>query len=188
MDSSERNANHMSDLHFYRADEELTLALRQLRQDSAEFVERVIKPFVAEFPDNEPVQSNWNHQIIGFRDGKLDAPPPEGLSRNKKRDYLIPKSGKIGESWHARLLALNERPTLSDVLKTFGIPREEWRSDLGKVFLVNYADFEEEGVVIYLGCELSEVPPCLTPIKRSEGYAMQERYKETHDEQSTEPA
>lgn len=171
----------MTELYFYRASTELAERLRAYTEAAAYYRDKIVRPFVELHPNNEAVQSNWTKKVIGFRDGTPNDSAPEGLSRNQKRNYLIPKRGQAGDYWHSKMVELNERkPLLSAVLDEFNIPREVTRPELSKMFMVDFTDFGGDDVLIYLGCELESVPAALTPIKRSEGYAIQERYREAH--------
>lgn len=109
-------------MHAYRASDDLASALRTWRAEAAEFQRDVIGAWDAEHPDT---RSRWVSGVsglrcVGFTDpGDIAAPP--GLSRNRQRDYLIPKRGAAGDPWREAMGRLNQCPPVAGVWRRFGI-------------------------------------------------------------------
>lgn len=167
----------MSDRYFYRANADLAAALRQMAVDRREYWDRVIKPYRDEHPDNAPM---WRSSLacVGFADGNPDEDPPAGLSRSQRRNHLIPVRGKPGDSWRQRMAEFNKLPNHEKVLRQYDVPTEVFGPD--RLYFTSWMDLDEgkgddgPNVVVYLGYEFAPVPAALTPMKRSEFYALHE--------------
>jgi hypothetical protein len=173
----------MAEFYFYRADDALTAALREHHRKLKEHYDEVVAPFKAAHPDNDPIIRNPFGTIIGFRDGKPSDPPPTGLSRAQRRDHLIPVKQAAGDPWREAMKDLTPPSNAQRILETFGI-REQIAAKDGRSYLCwpNFLDLTtgevDDGVVIYMSVEMDKVPDCLTPMRRSEFYALEEKHND----------
>lgn len=166
----------MTELRAYRANEGLTAAWREHVTQRDQHIEQVVKPFVADHPNNAPmVDSRQN--VIGFSDGDSKNPPPKGLSRSQNRTYLIPVRGKAGDEWRAWKEKLAFERTDRQVLLEFCLDSQLYTGSDGRHYLgrPNVVDFGVDGVFVYMGYELDPVPQAVSPVKLSVFYAAQER-------------
>jgi hypothetical protein len=171
----------VSELHFYRARPDLAAALRAFAIAREEFVDTVVKPFIAEHPLHEPQINSWSQGVIGFADGAPNDLPPVGLSRSQRRGYLIPARGAAGQGWRDHIARLNAAPKLPAVLGEHGVP--ELVEDLGHglIYLVRWMDFGGDDCVIYVGAPFDEKVDAVEPMKRSEFYALREAHGARQD-------
>lgn len=169
----------MSEIYPYRANEELAEALRDFEVQRRQHIAQVVKPFVAEHPNNEPLVDN-RERVLGFADKDRTNPPPAGLSRSQRRAYLIPVKGKPGAVWREWMDKLNLPTTEGDVLHEFGFREQLYAGSDGRHYMgrPSAVDFGDDGVFVYMGCEISPLPDCVEPVKLSEFYAAQERAQE----------
>jgi hypothetical protein len=173
---SSREEDSVSEIYAYRANDELTKAWREYQAQRDEHIKAVVDPFVAKYPNHTPLVDNWQ-KIIGFSDGDPKNPPPAGLSRSQRRNYLMPARGKAGDEWREWMKKLAFPTRRSEVLREFGLGDRLYVGSDGRHFLGHPAavDFGEDGVFVYMGCEIDPLPECVTAVKRSEFYAAQER-------------
>ncbi len=113
----------MSDVHAYRASDELAAGLREHDAADAEFRSRVMA-WDAEHPDHH---SRWarspfgaDMHFMGFYDGTDEV--PAGLSRAKARESLRAKRGPDGQAWREVEQWMSKRPLIERVLRDFEIP------------------------------------------------------------------
>lgn len=163
---------------FYRASDKLAADLRAYAVAREAFLDEVVRPWMVEHPDHEPIQNSWSQRALGFRDGRPNDPPPEGLSRAQSRDYLIPKRGKSGEPWRQRLAKFDRQPKRDDVFDKHAVPTQQLTGN--RLCLTSFVDLNDDTVVVYSGAELSS--PALAPMKRSEFYALHEAAMERDGE------
>lgn len=169
----------MGEIYAYRANDELTEAWRSVIADRARHIETVVEPFQEEHPNHHPLVNNWE-RVLGFTDGAPHEPPPAGLSRSQRRNYLIPARGKAGDVWRDHMRRIDLPCTKGELFKKFGLGEQLYVGSDGRHFLgkPNAVDFGEDGVFVYTGYEIETVPECLSPVKLSEFYAAQERAQE----------
>lgn len=179
----------MSDVWFYRPSAELAAALRDYEAQRTRHIETVVRPFVKQYPDNEPLVNSLSNQVIGFKDGKPEDPPPEGLSRSQRREHLIPVRQAAGDPWREWMRKLELPVRREQVFRRFGCDAvmgmsmvHEGRAAMHYPNFVDFGD-DEGGMFVYYGTELPTVPESLTPVKRSEFYAIQEAYEERRETQ-----
>lgn len=171
----------MSELFFYRANVELTADLRAYRDIRDAWWDRVVAPYAAQHPDNQPLWSRTGGQstCVGFADDKPDEPAPAGLSRAKTRTYLRPARGKPGDEWRELIDTFNTAPQLSEVFQRFGLGPVLGATSGGQgvLYSPNWLDLAmvDGPVVVYIGHEYATVPDCLEPMPRSEFYALHEK-------------
>lgn len=170
----------MGESFFYRASDELAADLRGYAKDAKVHFDEVVEPFRKAHPDNGPVVNSWGRRTIGFADDKRDVDPPKGLSRSQKRTFLIPVRGKAGDEWRKAMDVL-QAPWIDLVYRKHDVPTEV--IDGNRLYRVNWMDFGTDGVVITIGTEIGEAP-ALTPMKRSEFYALYEAHQENVRERS----
>lgn len=175
----------MSEIYAYRANDELTKAWRDYQGQRDEHVKTVVDPFVAEHPNHTPLVDNWQ-KIIGFADKDRKNPPPAGLSRSQRRNYLIPVRGKPGNERREWMKKLSFPKRRSEVLNDFGLGDRMYTRSDGRTYLghPSAVDFGDDGVFVYMGCEITPLPDCVTAVKLSEFYAAQERAQERHEKAS----
>jgi len=171
-----------NEFHFYRADDALTAALREHHRQIKEHYDQVVAPFKDAHPDNDPIIRNPSGVIIGFRDGKPGDPPPNGLSRAQRRDHLIPVKQAAGDPWREAEKTLTPPSNEQRVLRGFGVSEQTSTKSDGRTYLCWPGSIDlttgesDDGVVIYMSAEMDPVPHCLTPMRRSEFYALEEKH------------
>jgi hypothetical protein len=177
----------MSERHFYQAGRLLATALRGYSASFGLFTETVVKPWMAEHPGSDPVLNLIGQQVIGFKDEAAGKLPPAGLSRNSRRDFLIPVRGAAGQPWRDAMAKFNKAPKLRDILRFFEIPSEILTG--GGLYVVNWMDFlpdVSDVVVLYVMGELPENKH-LTPMKTSEFFVLYEKAREIKNERAQTP-
>lgn len=171
--------------NYYRASEKLTAAIRDFRERRQIFTRDVINPWMEKHPNQSPWVNTWTGRIVGFADDASHLPPPEGLSRSSRRDYLIPVRGKAGDPWLEQLKVLRGFPFLEDeVWRPFDIPAEYLDLAKNVLHLTVFVDFADEGGMVVVGspAQFDPLPEDLTPMKTSEFYRLAEAYEENHPE------
>jgi hypothetical protein len=178
---SSREEDSVSEFFAYRANDELATAWRDLMAKRDQHIETVVRPFQEQHPNNHPLVDSWE-KVLGFADGDRKNSPPAGLSRSQRRSHLIPVRGRAGDVWREHMARLALPATRYQLLRDFGL-KEQMYSRNGQTFLgrPDALDFGEDGVFVYTGYEIADVPECLTPVKRSEFYAAQERAVERQE-------
>jgi hypothetical protein len=170
-------------MYAYRPSELFAEAWRQNEIKRDAFIENVVKPWNAEHPDNPVLWRNNPFDIdchpCGFRDGKPDDPPPPGLSRSKRRGYLIPRNGAPGISWRAVIETFNQQPLRSDVYRLFEVPmRIPVEAGDGSHFMRPVC-MENLGGQLFVACMVEVQARELTPIKLSDYYLAKEAVENT---------
>lgn len=181
----------MSDLHAYRASDELAAALREYHSQRFEF-ERSVAEWDRE---HEATKLMWAHSGFstdrtptGFTDSDRKSPPPKGLSRAQTRVELIPVRGRAGNEWRDVLTRFNAYPTIQPLWDRFGVPSHTWKAGPGfssRITAVDYGDAGDDGVIVYAEGDLTvstsdrngdaqELSAHLAPISLSEFYRIKE--------------
>jgi hypothetical protein len=115
--------------HAYRASDEFTAALKARNEENMRFFREVIEPWDDAHPDTRSLWArnsfSLERRCVGFSDPGGTA-PPEGLSRNREREELLPKRGKAGEPWRKALAALNRNPSIGPVFTAYGVDPLVW--------------------------------------------------------------
>jgi hypothetical protein len=163
----------MPDKYAYRASKELAAALNDYDQACRVFQHEVIDPWEAAHPE---VNSLWvihfvDTVVVGFSD--LGGDVPEGLSRAKNRQELLPKRGASGQPWRDALTLLGKRPRLSTVFRKFGIDTTILCVDQGRRYTAGLAA-TPLGTFIFWGMEHPNPGEHLTPVPLSVFYTARE--------------
>lgn len=186
----------MSDLHAYRASDELAAALREHAAADDAFCREHVEPFDRDNPGHELLWARramtMDKRAVGFCDGEDDV--PSGLSRASTREELRPKKTEAGQAWQDVLERMADRPKASRVLHEFGVPEAARGGGAPSggtyVSATQWADTGETGVIVFNGGDLAERPfgrdaggltEHLTPIPLSEFYAIKERLDAERD-------
>lgn len=117
----------MTEEFAYRASEALEAAVRGALRRVDEWDRKVLLPWQDDNPTTAPLWVRKSHgtpvdkRCVGFADSRPDAPPPEGLSRNAKRQELIPARGAAGDPWRDLLDTFNTRPGVADAFALHGV-------------------------------------------------------------------
>ena len=190
----------MSDLHAYRASDELTAALREYHEQRFEF-----EKSVAEWDREHDTKLLWTHagfssdrKPCGFTDPDPKSLPPKGLSRAQTRVELIPVRGKAGNEWRDILARFNVYPRIQPLWDRFDVPSHTWQAGPGfssRITAVSYGDAGDDGVIVYAEGDLTvstsdrsgdaqELSKHLTPMSLSEFYAIKERLEARKESKS----
>lgn len=166
------------DKYAYRVSDALAAALHQHDQVCKDFYRDVLGPWEKAAGE---INSLWRRTIgvdmecLGFSDPRPDKPPPDGLSRRKGREELIPARGAAGQPWRDDLALLRTRPRLSAVLKEFGVQIEIFRPDLHRFYVPGML-ITDTASYIFWAVEYPNDNAHLTLVKLSEFYAAQEAH------------
>ena len=164
---------------YYRASAALATDLRDFQVRRRQYVTDYVDPYVAEFPNNSPWFILISEEVVGFTDEAPHLPPPEGLSRSSRRQYLIPARGKAGTLWRERLKMFNSKlPKSSDVWRKHDVRRYVLRGDT--IYITHCADFGGDDAIVITGGVFDPVPAALTPLRASEFHLVKEAYEEAH--------
>jgi hypothetical protein len=169
----------MPDKYAYQADPYLTTALRDYEAACRTFDRVIVRPWCEAHPDTPPLwirELGTDRVCIGFGDpGGPTA--PKGLSRNRQREELIPKAGKVGAQWREHLDRLNQRPRLSAVFRRFKVTPTISRIDHSRLYypgLLNTPD----AIYITWAVEHPNPGPHLSAVPLSVYYAALEAQEE----------
>jgi hypothetical protein len=166
---------------YFRASTALAKDLRDFQACRRQYVVDHVDPYRVEFPQNSPWMLLLEEKVVGFTDDAPHLPPPAGLSRSSRRDYLIPLTGKIGARWRERLdLFNNKLPKSSDVWKKHDIPRDVLRGD--SIYLTHYVDFGPGNLIVITGGIFEPIPIVLSPLRTSEFFLLKEEYEDAHSD------
>lgn len=166
------------DKYAYRASDALAAALRRHKQDCDAFYRDVLGPWEKAAGE---INSLWRRTIgvdlecLGFSDPQPNEPPPNGLSRRKGREELIPARGAAGQPWRDDLALLRTRPRLSAVFTEFEVQVEIPHVERHR-FYVPGVLVTADAAYIFWGCDYPNGNAHLTPVKLSEFYAAQEAH------------
>lgn len=159
----------MPDKHAYRASDELAAALDEYQEACRAFQRDVIDPWEAAHPETTSlwVRPFLDLEMIGFKDhgGQV----PEGLSRAKSREALLPRRGAAGAPWGEAMMQLNRRPQLAAVFHRFGIETTIMRVDHSRVYTPGLT-VTPLGTFIFWGVEHPNPGDHLTPVPLSVFY------------------
>ena len=168
----------MSDLHAYRASDELATALRSFADEYGTCVDAVWR-WDNENPGTKLVFLGGGFgpdpSLVGFSDSADEV--PKGLSRNQQRDWLIPARGKAGDPWR-QILESMKLPSEAAVYRRFEVPAWAQGDGNGRggvyVSTTGFLDAYQHGVFVGNAYEFDKPGPHLTPVKLSEFYAAKE--------------
>jgi hypothetical protein len=123
-------------------------------------------------------KSNLDQRIdvYGFGDVHTDREPPEGLSRRRGRDYLVPKRGRPGDRWRAIIAEYGKQfpDPVRDVFTPHQVPPYIHDLERGRAHTPGIYDFGERGVYVLIGREFDDAGPHLARAPLSEYYAAKE--------------
>lgn len=149
-------------------------------------VERTARQAIIDYNEQHPgrelvVQKDRvDHEItiVGFADPDRKQPPPDGLSRSAKRDYLIPQRGPSGEPWRKVIADLSAFPELGEtVFRPHRVSPYFIDSDAGLIRTAGIYDYGEHGVFLRIGAPYPKMSEHLTPVPLSEFYAAKEAHE-----------
>lgn len=177
----------MTETFTWRASDEFAAAIRGYRQKRKEFVDTVVHEFNEAHPDHSA--RFYRHPfsldaiLAGFADDTSDV--PEGLSRAKTREYLVPVRGSKGKPWREAMRTLEKMPSIDGVFKAHNLSPVVW---IGSY--VQRAGIFDDGQHVYIECggDLTKERPAdgtsphLTPIRLSEYYAVKEAFQDNEKE------
>jgi len=178
-----------SELHAYRADDELAAALAEHHTQRKKW-SATVAAWDGAHPDNRLLFRKggftMDQHAIGFTDGRPDEAPPAGLSRASTRVELIPrKRVKAGLEWQNVLDEINDGyPRVEPVFNRFGVPSNMWVGN--RIAATTYADAGSHGWLVANAYDLAgdsggfhkaDGDPLrhLTPIRLSEFYRIKEQ-------------
>lgn len=164
------------DAHAYRASEEFAAAIRERNKESMRFGREVIKPWDDAHPDTPALWAqggfSLDRKCVGFADP--GGPVPEGLSRNKQRQELIPKWGRNGDPWRDAMERLNQKPKIGPVFQRFGLDPLVWSTTGNWIYRPGIAD-TPDGMFFRWPESHPEPGEHLTEVALSEYYAAVEK-------------
>jgi hypothetical protein len=163
----------MADKYAYRASDELDEALKAYAETCRVFQRDVIDPWEAAHPETTPlwVRTYLELEMVGFKDP--GGVVPEGLSRAKNREELLPRRGASGAPWGEAMMQLNRRPKLSAVFRQFGIETTITRVDHSRIYTPGLAA-TPLGTFVFWGVEHPKPGDHLTRVPLSVFYTARE--------------
>lgn len=170
----------MADKYAYRASANLAAAIRRYDAAWRTFHKEVIGSWDQAHPETP---SAWlrldgvDPECVGFKDVDSSLPAPRGLSRNREREYLIPKRAGTGRPWREAMDMLNARPQLKTVVKQFGIEPAIWMPDAHRVYYMGLHSLGSEIYFTWGGRYPAPTPGDLISVRLSEYYAALEAHE-----------
>ena len=169
------------DKYAYRASDELTAALNEYDKTCRAFQRDVVDPWEASHPE---VNSLWviryvDTILVGFSDPGDDV--PDGLSRARDREELLPRRGAAGKPWRDSMRLLEKRPRLSAVFARFGIEITVSRVDHSRFYTPGLAA-TPLGTFIFWGVEHPDPGEHLTLVPLSVYYTAREALEAAKDQ------